>query len=82
MYYHQTDDMHPCYLPDGRILFSSTAPMTAVPCINGGAPIANLYRCNSDGSGMEQLAVRPCLYVEESHVVATTNSVGNRFTIM
>lgn len=45
----------PCYLPDGRILFTSTAPMASVPCINGKSPIANLFRCNKDGSGMEQL---------------------------
>ena len=24
MYYHQTDDMHPCYLPDRGIIFTST----------------------------------------------------------
>ncbi len=24
MYYHQTDDMHPCYLPDGGIVFTSS----------------------------------------------------------
>jgi len=44
-----------CYLPDGRIIFTSTAPYVAVPCVNGAAPVANAFRCNADGSGMEQL---------------------------
>ena len=26
------DCMDPCYLPDGRIIFGSTAPIQAVPC--------------------------------------------------
>ena len=44
-----------CYSPDGRIIFTSTAPYVAVPCVNGAAPVANAFRCNADGSGMEQL---------------------------
>jgi formylglycine-generating enzyme required for sulfatase activity len=44
-----------CYLPDGRIMFTSTAPYVAVPCVNGSAPVANLFRCNPDGSDMDQL---------------------------
>ena len=45
-----------CYLPDGRIMFSCTALKYAVPCVNGGSPVANLFRMNADGSGMEILA--------------------------
>jgi len=45
-----------CYLPDERILFTSTACMAAVPCVRGNAPVATLFRMNPDGSGMRQLA--------------------------
>ena len=44
-----------CYLPDGRIIFSSTASMAAVPCVNGSSLVANFYRMNPDGSGIRQL---------------------------
>jgi formylglycine-generating enzyme required for sulfatase activity len=44
-----------CYVPDGRVIFTSTAPMVAVPCVNGSAPVANVFRVNADGTGMEQL---------------------------
>jgi hypothetical protein len=44
-----------CYLPDGRIVCGSTAPMQAVPCWHGLRRVSNLYRMNSDGSGMRQL---------------------------
>lgn len=45
-----------CYLPDDRILFTSTAPMVAVPCVRGNAPVASLFRMDADGSNMRQLA--------------------------
>ncbi len=45
-----------CYLPDGRIMFGCTALKYAVPCVNGSTPVANLFRMNADGSGMELLA--------------------------
>jgi formylglycine-generating enzyme required for sulfatase activity len=32
-----------CYLPDERIIFTSTAPFTGVPCVGGGSKVANLY---------------------------------------
>lgn len=51
----QINNYDPCYLPDGRIIFTSTAPYIGVPCINGSAPVANAFRCNNDGSEMEQL---------------------------
>jgi hypothetical protein len=47
-------DFDPLYLPDGRILFTSS---------RGGhmdeynhSPAENLYRCNADGSGIEQIS--------------------------
>ncbi|MBI9015640.1 MAG: SUMF1/EgtB/PvdO family nonheme iron enzyme [Phycisphaerae bacterium] len=42
--YADVDNYDSCYLPDGDIVFTSTAPFTGVPCISGGAPCANLYR--------------------------------------
>lgn len=51
----QVNNYDACYLPDGRILFTSTAPHVAVPCVNGRAPVANAFRCRADGSEMEQL---------------------------
>jgi len=45
-----------CYLPDGRIIFTCTALKYAVPCVWGDAPVANLFRCNADGSNMELLS--------------------------
>ncbi len=39
-----------CYLPDGAIIFSSTASMAAVPCVNGSSLVANFYRLDPDGT--------------------------------
>jgi len=44
-----------CYLPDGRIIFSSTASMAAVPCVNGSTLVANFYRMDADGRNIRQL---------------------------
>ncbi len=44
-----------CYLPDDRIVFTSTAGMVAVPCVRGNALVATLFRVNADGTGMRQL---------------------------
>ncbi len=49
------DQYDACYLPDGRILFSSTAFMAAVPCVNGSTRVANLYRMDADGENIRQL---------------------------
>ncbi|MCF7731764.1 MAG: hypothetical protein K9N23_08750 [Akkermansiaceae bacterium] len=51
-----TDDIHPCYLPDGRIIFSSTRCEHTVLC-GGSAALAApvLHRMNADGSHVEQL---------------------------
>ena len=39
-----------CYLPDGRIVFTSTAPFVGVPCLGGASKVANLYLLDHDGS--------------------------------
>lgn len=49
------DSYDPCYLPDGRILFASTACFAGVPCVGGGNTVANLYRMDADGSNIRQL---------------------------
>jgi formylglycine-generating enzyme required for sulfatase activity len=38
-----------CYLPDGRIVFTSTAPFVGVPCVGGTSKVANLYLREHDG---------------------------------
>ncbi len=49
------DCYDPCYLPDGRIIFGSTAVFQGVPCVGGGNTVANLYRMDADGSHIRQL---------------------------
>ena len=49
------DNYDPCYLPDGDIVFASTAFFTAVPCVNGSTRCANLYRMKADGTSIRQL---------------------------
>jgi formylglycine-generating enzyme required for sulfatase activity len=49
------DAYDPCYLPDGRILFASTACFAGVPCVGGGNTVANLYRMDADGRNIRQL---------------------------
>ena len=44
-----------CYLPDDRVIFSSTAVRQGVPCIGGSAPIANLYLLSQDRKTIRQL---------------------------
>jgi len=43
------DNYDACYLPDGAILFGSTATFLGVPCVFGSSFIANLYRLETDG---------------------------------
>ncbi|HOD79892.1 MAG: Formylglycine-generating sulfatase enzyme [Planctomycetes bacterium ADurb.Bin126] len=50
------DNYDACYLPDGRVLFTSTAPFVGVPCVYGGAHVTNMYQLQLDGS-IRQLTV-------------------------
>ncbi len=55
-----TDDIHPSYLPDGNIVFSSTRCEHTVLC--GGSAslvVPLLHRMNADGTGIEQLTNSP-----------------------
>jgi hypothetical protein len=56
VYEHHTDDMHPCYLPDSRIVFSSTRCEYGVLC-NGPDKLTSsiLYRIDGDGKNMVKL---------------------------
>ena len=44
-----------CYLPDGRIIFASTASYEGVPCVGGNEYVANLFLMNNDGSNVRRL---------------------------
>jgi hypothetical protein len=56
-YHHGTDDMHPCYLPDGGICFISTRCQYGILC---DAPddftTTILYRMDADGKNMRKLS--------------------------
>jgi hypothetical protein len=55
-YGHWTDDMHPCYLPDGRIVFTSTRTERSVLCGGHTLTVTNLHRINADGTGLVPLS--------------------------
>lgn len=55
-YLHGTDDLHPCYLPDGGIAFVSTRPQFSVLCDSSDTfTVTNLFRMDSDGSNLKAL---------------------------
>ncbi len=49
------DNYDACYLPNGKIIYGSTACLQGVPCVGGGDQVANLYVMNPDGSGVRRL---------------------------
>ncbi|MBI5395466.1 MAG: hypothetical protein HZA91_09250 [Verrucomicrobia bacterium] len=55
-YGHWSDDMHPCYLPDGGIVFTSTRVERSVLCGGHSLTVPSLHRVNADGSGMTLLS--------------------------
>ena len=60
MYYHQTDDMHPCYLPDGGIVFTSSRCEFGTLCDGPDhLSTAVLHRIEGDGTNMQQLTNSP-----------------------
>ncbi len=48
------DDMEPCYLPDGGIVFCSSRCKRFVPCWY--VQVATLYRCDMDGTNIRPLS--------------------------
>ena len=49
------DSYDACYLPSGKILFTSTACFVGVPCVYGSSHVANLYVMDADGRNIRQL---------------------------
>ena len=49
------DNFDACYLPDGRIVFASTASYHAVPCWHGKERACSIYRMDADGTNVRQL---------------------------
>jgi len=49
------DSFDGCYLPDGRIVYASTASWHAVPCWHGQQRACAIYLMNADGGGVRQL---------------------------
>lgn len=69
-YRHHTDDMHPCYLPDGGICFVSTRCEFGILCDGPDFFTTSvLYRIDADGSNMIKLS--------NSSVSESTPSVMN-----
>ncbi|MBE0595365.1 MAG: hypothetical protein IH616_23500, partial [Gemmatimonadales bacterium] len=64
------DSFDACYLPNGGIVFGSTASYQAVPCWHGLKRVTNLYRMDADGSGVRQLCfdqdhdLHPCVLAD------------------
>ena len=56
-YMHHTDDMHPCYLPDGGIAFASTRCEYGILC-DGPDKLTSsvIYRMDADGSNLQKLS--------------------------
>jgi hypothetical protein len=53
---HWTDDMHPCYLPSGEIVFASSRCERTAVCGGHTLPCTVLYKIGPDGSGMQRLS--------------------------
>lgn len=51
------DNYDACYLPDGNILFTSTATFTGVPCVQGNSYVANIYRLDVATGAIRRLTV-------------------------
>ncbi|MEE8451934.1 MAG: SUMF1/EgtB/PvdO family nonheme iron enzyme [Thermoguttaceae bacterium] len=49
------DSYDACYLPDGRIIYTSTACMIGVPCVYGNSHVTNTYLMDADGKNIRQL---------------------------
>jgi hypothetical protein len=57
VYKHHTDDMHPCYLPDGGICFISSRCEYGILCDGPDKLVTTLlYRMDEDGGNIEQLS--------------------------
>ncbi len=60
MYYHQTDDMQPCYLPDGGIMLVSTRCEYGTLCDSPDVLSTTvMYRMDGDGKNLTKLTNSP-----------------------
>ncbi len=56
-YLHHTDDMHPCYLPDGGVAFASTRCEHGILCDGPDRLVTSvIYRMDADGGNMQKLS--------------------------
>ena len=51
----EIDNYDACYLPSGKIAYTSTAAFTGVPCLYGDPHVANLFICDGNGKNARQL---------------------------
>ncbi|HPZ84645.1 MAG TPA: hypothetical protein PL064_14490, partial [Thermogutta sp.] len=51
------DNYDACYLPDDRVVFTSTAPFVGVPCVYGQSHVTNTYRWDPKDGHIRQLTV-------------------------
>ncbi len=59
-YHHGTDDLHPCYLPDGDIVFVSTRSQYSILCDSrDNFTTKNLFRVNPATRAIKQLSNSP-----------------------
>jgi hypothetical protein len=56
LYGHWTDDLHPCYLPDGGIAFASSRPEHSVLCGGYSLTCTTLHRMHAEGSDLVELS--------------------------
>ncbi len=49
------DNYDACYLPDGNVIFTSTAPFVGVPCVKGSSHVANLFLLRRPAGTIRQL---------------------------
>ncbi len=49
------DNYDACYLPDGNILFTSTAPFVGVPCVTGSSHVSNIYHYDTSSGRIRRL---------------------------
>ncbi|NQT87908.1 SUMF1/EgtB/PvdO family nonheme iron enzyme, partial [bacterium] len=44
------DNYDACYLPNGNVMFTSTAPFVGVPCVKGSSHVSNMYLLDTKGA--------------------------------
>ncbi len=49
------DNYDACYLPDGNVMFCSTAPFVGVPCVTGSSHVCHLYLWQRDAGRIRRL---------------------------